>query len=130
MSNAIYLHLCTVIPAFFIGTFLMFNHKGTGLHKSLGKIYMVLMFITAIITLFIPATVGPQIIGHFGFIHILSLLVISGVPISYVHAKNGRIADHRSIMMQNYIGGILIAGGFALFSPGRMLNLWLISILG
>ena len=75
-----YMHLATVIPAFFIATFILFKPKGTPVHKKLGKIYVSLMVITAVITLFMPAVVGPQFLNHFGFIHLLSVLVFYAVP--------------------------------------------------
>jgi len=34
-----YLHMLTVLPAFFIGTFLLLNTKGTRMHRWLGEVY-------------------------------------------------------------------------------------------
>ena len=118
-----YWHLATIIPAFLIGTFLLLNFKGTPLHKLLGKCYMVLMLLTATITLFMPAVVGPTLWGHFGFIHLFSILVLYSVPTAYIAARNGNITKHKSNMVGLYIGGILIAGSFT-FMPGRLLHLW------
>jgi uncharacterized membrane protein len=119
-----YLHLATVVPAFAIGAFQLFRRKGTASHKSLGKIYMVLMLATGLITLAMPAQVGPQLLNHFGFIHIFSLLALINVPAAYLAARRGDIKLHRANMISLYVGGILIAGAFA-FSPGRMLHEWL-----
>lgn len=116
-----YAHLATIIPAFVIGTFLLLMKKGTRIHKLLGKIYMPLMLVTAVITLFMPARVGPQLGGHFGFIHAFSLLALYNVPTAYFSARRGDIKTHRKAMIGLYIGGILIAGAFA-FMPGRMLH--------
>jgi uncharacterized membrane protein len=121
-----YLHLATVVPAFAIGAFqlFMFRRKGTPSHKLLGKIYMVLMLATGLITLAMPAEVGPRFLGHFGFIHAFSFLTIYSVPAAYIAARRGNIKVHRANMLGLYLGGILIAGSFA-FSPGRMLHEWL-----
>jgi uncharacterized membrane protein len=119
-----YLHLATVLPAFAIGAFQLFRRKGTPSHKFLGKIYMLLMLTTGIITLAMPAEVGPRFLNHFGFIHAFSLLTLFNVPLAYVAARRGNIRAHRGAMIGLYIGGILIAGAFA-FSPGRMLHTWL-----
>lgn len=119
-----YLHLGTVVPAFFIGSFLLLSQKGSEKHKMLGKVYMVLMLVTAVITLFMPARVGPTFLGHFGFIHLFSLLVLYSVPAAYIAIKNKNIKAHRQNMIGLYVGGILIAGAFA-FSPGRLLHTWL-----
>lgn len=119
-----YLHLATVVPAFFIATFLLIKRKGTPLHKMLGRVYMLLMLVTAVIVLFMPAHVGPKWLGHFGFIHLFSLLTFNSVIRAYTAIRQGNIKAHRGHMVGLYIGGLLIAGAFA-FSPGRMLYQWL-----
>jgi uncharacterized membrane protein len=119
-----YLHLATVVPAFAIGAFQLFRRKGTLSHKLLGKIYMALMLATGLITLAMPAEVGPRFLGHFGFIHAFSFLTLYSVPAAYIAARRGNIKVHRANMLGLYLGGILIAGSFA-FSPGRMLHEWL-----
>jgi uncharacterized membrane protein len=119
-----YLHLATIVPAFAIGAFQLIRRKGTSAHKLLGKIYMVLMLATGLITLAMPAHVGPRVLNHFGFIHIFSLLAIVNVPMAYIAARRGNIRAHRVAMLGLYFGGILIAGAFA-FTPGRMLHAWL-----
>lgn len=119
-----YLHLATIVPAFFIGTAMLVMRKGTPVHKVLGRIFMPLMLVTALITLLMPAQVGSRFLGHFGFIHLFSLLVLYSVPTAYFAARRGDIAKHRSSMIGLYVGGLLIAGSFT-FMPGRMLNQWL-----
>lgn len=116
-----YIHLATIIPAFLIGTWMMFNRKGTPIHKLLGKSYLVLMGITGVVTLFMPAVVGPRLLGHFGFIHLFSVLALYTVPTSWAAARRGDVKAHRGSMIGLYIGGILVAGSLA-FGPGRMLN--------
>jgi uncharacterized membrane protein len=120
----VYLHLATVVPAFLIGTYLLLCRKGTAVHKQLGKIYMLLMLLTASITLLMSAELGPVILNHFGFIHLFSLLVIYSVPAAFVAARKHNVKTHRNNMIGVYVGGILIAGGFA-FVPGRLLHSWL-----
>ena len=119
-----YLHLATVVPAFVIGAFQLFRRKGTPGHKLLGKIYMVLMLATGLITLAMPAEVGPRFLNHFGFIHAFSFLALYSVPAAYIAARRGNVRVHRANVIGLYVGGILIAGAFA-FSPGRMLHEWL-----
>ncbi len=119
-----YLHLATVVPAFVLGGLQLLKPKGTSSHRILGKIYMLLMLATAVITLIMPAQVGPRILHHFGVIHIFSLLALFCVPSAYLAARRGYIRAHRGAMISLYVGGILIAGTLA-FSPGRMLHRWL-----
>jgi len=115
------IHLATVLPAFLIGTYLLLRRKGTPWHKRLGRVYLVLMIVTGTVTLFMPASVGPQIVGHFGFIHIFSLATLYSAPAAYFAARRHDVRAHRIAMIILYVGGLLIAGGFA-FAPGRMLN--------
>ena len=119
-----YLHLATVLPAFLLGTYLLMARKGTPIHRVLGKIYMLLMLATAITTLFMPVHIGPQFLGHFGFIHLFSMLTIYAVPKAYFAIRRGDVRTHRLNMLGLYLGGVLIAGSFALM-PGRLLHNWL-----
>ncbi len=118
------LHLATVLPAFVLGTWLMLRRKGTPLHRVLGKIYMGLMLATAAISLLMPAVVGPTLFGHFGFIHLFSLMVLYSVPGAYFAARARDVKRHAGNMIGVYVGGLLIAGAFA-FMPGRLLHAWL-----
>jgi uncharacterized membrane protein len=120
----VYLHLATILPAFFIGGFMLAKPKGTPRHRWLGKLYMVLMLLTGVITLLMPARVGPQVLNHFGVIHIFSVIVLIAVPLAYFAARNHQHKRHALNMIATYVGGILIAGAFA-FMPGRLLHHWL-----
>lgn len=120
-----YLHLATVLPAFVLGTALLcWRQKGTPAHRRWGRCYMVLMLLTALLSLAMPARVGPALFGHFGFIHLLSVLVLYSVPQAWQAARQGRVRAHRSAMVSLYVGGLLVAGALA-WMPGRMLHSWL-----
>jgi len=118
--DLMYLHLATVVPCFIIGTILLLIKKGTTVHKSFGRIYMVLMMITAVVTLFMPAHVGPKFLNHFGWIHSFSFLTLYTVPTAYLAIKKGNVKSHKRKMILLYFGAIIIAGGFT-FTPGRYL---------
>lgn len=119
-NTLMYLHLVTIIPCVFLGAYLLMVKKGTQIHKFLGRIYMVLMLITAIITLFMQAQVGPRIFNHFGFLHLFSVLTIYSVPTAYIAIKKGQVNKHKWKMILLYFGAIVIAGAFT-FVPGRYL---------
>ena len=116
-----FMHLGAIAPAFLMATFMMVTKKGTEVHKLIGRIYMVLMLFTAMVTLLMSAQVGPRLFNHFGFIHLLSVLVLYCVPSAYWAIKNGNVKRHRWSMIGLYIGGLIVAGGFTLM-PGRMLG--------
>lgn len=118
-----YIHLATVLPCLLIGAWLLLRRKGTAVHKRLGRVYAVLILFTALVTLLMPAVVGPRVLDHFGFIHLFSVLVLVCVPAAVYKIRRGDVAAHRGHMMGVYMGGILIAGTFALM-PGRLLHTW------
>jgi uncharacterized membrane protein len=119
--SLMYFHLATVVPCFIIGTVLLMIKKGTKIHVNFGRIYMILMLVTATATLFIRAQVGPTIFNHFGWIHSFSFLTIYTVPTAYLAIKKGNIKVHKRKMILLYFGAIIIAGGFT-FMPGRYLH--------
>ena len=119
-----YVHLATMVPCFFIGTWLLLRRKGTPLHKRLGKVYVVLISFSSVAAAVMPALVGPTLWNHFGFIHLFCVVVWVSIPLAMWSIKRGDVKTHAGTMRGLYFGGILIAGAFA-FSPGRLLNAWL-----
>lgn len=116
-----YFHLATVLPCVVMGAALFMMKKGTPLHKGTGKVYLVMMITTAIITLFMQAQVGPRLFDHFGWIHSFSVLTLYSGPKAYLAIRRGDIKSHQYSMIGLYVGGIMIAGGFTLV-PGRYLH--------
>jgi uncharacterized membrane protein len=114
-------HLATVLPAFLIGTIILVIKKGTPIHKQLGRVYMVLMTVTALITIFMQAKVGPKLFNHFGYLHLFTVLTLYSVPTALIAIRKGDVITHKRKMVLLYIGGLLIAGGFTFF-PGRYLH--------
>ena len=119
-TTLLIIHLATVLPCFLIGTILLIIKKGTKIHIYSGRVYMILMLITATVTLFMPAQVGPRFIDHFGLLHSFSLLTIYSVPTAYLAIKAGNVKVHKRKMILLYFGAIILAGGFT-FYPGRYL---------
>ena len=119
---AVHLHVFTVVPAFFLGTWLIFfSAKGARNHRAVGYVYLTLMTVTAIAALFIHQIPAIDIVYGFGPIHIFSVVTLWGVAGALRGAWSHNIKMHRSSMLGVYIGGILIAGTFA-FLPGRIMH--------
>jgi len=112
MSIAIGLHLFTVLPALFIGLYIFLKQKGTPGHKMLGKVWAVLMLVTALVSFYIQRNVT------FSWIHILSIVSIVSVLIAIWAIRSGRVRMHQRFMTGAYLGAV-VAGGFAMFTPGR-----------
>lgn len=125
MSSSYYIlmmmHMWTVLVAFILGTIVLLMKKGTPTHKKIGWVYMVLMFFSASVSVFMEARVGPQFLNHFGWIHILSFVSLYTVPTSINHLRKKRIKAHKRGMLILYFAGIIVAGIFT-FAPGRYLH--------
>lgn len=121
-SAAIRLHAFTVIPAFFLGTWLVFfSRKGAPRHRAVGFVYLTLMTITAIAALFIHSIPAIDVFYGFGPIHIFSLITLFGVVGALYGARTHNVRLHRRAMLGVYVGGLLIAGTLA-FLPGRLMH--------
>lgn len=116
-SLAVQLHFVTVVPAFALGTWLIFaSRKGAKPHRTLGAVYLALMTITATAAIFVQE-LNP---GHFIWLHAFVALTYWSVFRALWSIRRKRIDLHKRAMLGLYIGGLLIAGGFT-FLPGRVM---------
>ena len=113
---AVQLHLLAALAAFVLGLMQFILPKGTGLHRTTGWIWVVLIATAAVSSLFI------RMVNHgaFSFIHILSGWTLVVLPMAVYAARRGDIAKHRGRMTGLFVGGLLIAGTLA-FMPGRLM---------
>lgn len=116
---ALALHLATVIPALPLGLYILLTKKGGTRHRTLGRLWLALMGVTAIATLFVR-NVGD---GSFSFIHLFSVMTLIGIPRVIVTARRGQIAAHRGHLLGLFSGALLIAGALS-FLPGRAMWVW------
>lgn len=117
---AVIIHLAAVLPAIPLGLWVLLTRKGGSRHKLLGRIWMVLMFVTALSAVFI------RHINHGGFslIHLFVPLVIVTMVRAIAAARQGRIAAHRRQVIGMYMGALIVPGLFT-FLPGRLMWAWL-----
>ncbi len=115
---AIQIHVAAVVPAALLGAYLLVRPKGTSRHRLLGKIWLVLMVVTALSSFFIH-----QINMFYGFspIHLLSIFVLFGCWGAIANARKHNIEAHKRIVRSLYFGGIVAAGAFT-FLPSRIMN--------
>ena len=115
---AVRIHLATVAPAFFLGTWLIFfSRKGSLPHRAIGVAYLVLMTVTATAAIFIRQ-LRP---GSFSLLHLFVLLTYWSVFSAIWNLRRKNIRGHRAAMIGLYAGGLLIAGGLT-FLPGRIMH--------
>ena len=119
---AVQIHVATVLPAFVLGTWQIFlSRKGALLHRAIGYIYLTLMTITAITTLFIHILMPTSPFFGLSPLHLLIPLTLFGVFGALHGAWTHNIREHKTAMIALYIGAILIAGSLTLL-PGRIMH--------
>jgi uncharacterized membrane protein len=111
----ILIHLVAALAALALGARVLAQRKGTPLHKALGRIWVVLMLVTAISSFWIRGN------GSFSWIHGLSVFTLCALAGAIWFARTGRIAHHRKTMIGIYAGGLVVAGLFTLL-PQRLLG--------
>ncbi len=117
-SLAVVIHIATVLPAIPLGAYVLLSRKGDSRHRFLGRLWLVLMTVTAISTLFIRS-----FNGNFSPIHVFTVLTFIAVPGAITSARSGNIDKHRKHMIGFYIGALILAGITA-FTPGRTMWHW------
>ena len=121
VSIPIMIHMATVIPSVPLGGYILWVKKGDRLHKNLGKIWSILMMVTAISSFWIGSS-GTGVAGSgLSFIHIFSVMTIVSIPLAIFHIKRGDVKAHYQAMQGVYFG--LLIAGLLSFLPGRIMNI-------
>lgn len=111
---SILLHLAAALTALLLGGVVLFGHKGTYVHRMLGRLWVGLMLVVAIGSFWIQGR------GHFGWIHLLSVVVIVNLAVAVYSIRIKNVRRHRLNMRMAYLG-LCVAGVFTLL-PYRMLG--------
>ena len=116
---AIMFHLSMVLPAVPLGGYILLSRKGDAKHRMLGKIWIVLMVMTAITAIFVKTG------GTFSWIHIFVPTTLITCWYTVASARAGKIAAHRRSVAFLYVTGLILPGLFT-FVPGRLMGTWLL----
>jgi uncharacterized membrane protein len=116
----IIIHVAAVLPAIPLGGWVMLARKGTALHKRLGKIWLVLMLITATSAIFIQTS------GGFSPIHIFVPVTFHAAWKVVATARRGDIRAHKRHLVFTYLTALMIPGIAAFMVPGRLMNVMLL----
>ena len=117
---AVWAHLATIAVALVLTPAVLLRPRGDRRHRMLGRVWVVAMASTAVITLAIRQING----GQFSWIHLLSLYVIVQAPLIWWTAARHQVVRHRRMVRGMTTGALLIAGLFT-FPFGRLLGHWL-----
>lgn len=117
-SPIIQIHIVTAIGAVVLGAAVLFGKKCTPHHKTLGRVFVMLMAITAISSFFIWTI---RMWSLFSPIHILSVMTLFGLWRAIGYARAHDIKAHKRTMRILFFGALLGAGLFT-FLPGRLMH--------
>lgn len=113
-------HVASVLPTIPLGGYLLLARKGTPRHKLLGKVWLVLMLITATSAIFI------QTAGGFSWIHLFVPLTFHAAWKAMSTARKGDIAGHKKSLVVTYLAALMLPGIAAFLIPGRLMNVMLL----
>lgn len=113
-------HLATVVVALALTPVMMFARRGDRRHRLLGRVWVVTMVLTALLSFRVRLIDG----GGFSWIHLLSAWVLVQAPLVWWTARTHDVARHRSMVRGLATGSLLVAGFFT-FPFDRLLGHWL-----
>jgi len=114
------IHVVAVLPTIPLGGWLLLAKKGTAMHKQLGKLWLVLMLITATTAIFIQTS------GSFSWIHLFVPLTFHAAWKVMATARAGNIRAHKNHLVRTYLLALMIPGIAAFAAPGRLMNVMLL----
>lgn len=118
-SLAIQIHILVAVGAFLLGAYILLRRKGTTAHKMAGRIFGILMIVTATTAIFIRELND----GSFSWIHIFVPITFIGLYQLVSSIRKGNVKAHKRHVLTLYFAALLIPGFFA-FMPGR--TMWMI----
>ena len=116
----IIIHVAAVLPTIPLGGWLLLAKKGTPMHKQLGKVWLVLMLLTATTAIFIQTS------GSFSWIHLFVPLTFHAAWKVMSTARKGDIKAHKAHLVHTYLTALMIPGIAAFAAPGRLMNVMLL----
>jgi uncharacterized membrane protein len=117
-SPAIQFHAFAAMSAFVLGIVQFSAPKGTLPHRTIGWIWVTLMFVVSVSAFFIHQI---RLWGPWSPIHLLAVFTLIMLPIAVWQAHRHAVAKHRAAMTGLFCGALLIAGAFT-FLPGRIMH--------
>lgn len=109
-------HVTTVIPCVPLGLYLLIAPKGTPMHKQFGKLWVALMVVTSLSTIFIRP--GMEMT----WIHIFVPITLRAAYLIVAKARRGDIKGHRNEIVSLYLGALMLPGIAAFVLDGRLMN--------
>ena len=106
------------MAAFALGIVQFAAPKGTLPHRTIGWIWVLLMFAVAISSFWIHEI---RLVGPFSPIHLLSIFAPIMLVLAVLSARRHNVSAHKKAMASIFFGALVVAGAFT-FMPGRIMH--------
>ncbi|WP_018717040.1 DUF2306 domain-containing protein [Arhodomonas aquaeolei] len=114
----IQVHVAAAVLALALGIAQFTLRRGGTRHRRVGRIWVALMAVTAISSLFIHEL---RVWGDWSPIHVLSLVTLATLVQAVRAVRAGHVRAHRAAMVSLFAFALIGAGAFTLV-PGRLLH--------
>lgn len=115
-SWPIQLHVYTLLLAFLAGTAQLFGtHRGSRIQVILGRCFLVLMLISALVTLLIHVRNPQNPFFGLSLLHLYVPLVVGFCALAWLGAVKHRLPLHRFAVISLYFGSLVFTGYVQIF---------------
>lgn len=114
------IHLIPALLTLGLGIKIITGKKGTNTHKRLGRVWALLMLFTALSSFGITGGTLAVYQGY-SYLHVLSVLVLIGVPLGWWAARHNLTRLHQITMVSLFVS-LCVTGALAVFMPARVLH--------
>lgn len=118
-SLVIKFHWIAAMLALVFGIIMLIRKKGTPSHKLIGRMFIILMLVTATSSFWIREINR----GAFSWIHIFIPLTLFASWEAIHYIRKGNVKSHKRAVIGMFFGALLIPGLFT-FVPGR--RMWML----
>jgi uncharacterized membrane protein len=115
-SWAIQLHVYTLVAALAVGTVQLFvTRKGSQIHRALGRWFLGLMLVSALLTLLIHVRYPQNPFFGLSLLHLYVPLVVGLSVLAWFGAVRHRVSLHKFAVIGLYFGSLLFTGYVQIF---------------
>jgi uncharacterized membrane protein len=115
-SWAIQVHVVALVLAWLVGTWqFLVSRKGSQSHVAFGRVFIALMLIMAVVTLFIHVRSPDSPFFGLSVLHLYVPLVLVLSALALVGARTRRLGLHRFAVISLYFGSLIFTGLVQIF---------------
>lgn len=120
---AVQLHVATLVPAWIVGTWVMFfSKRGSKLHRALGIAFFALLGTTAFIALFIHRAMPHSPMLGMSWVHLTVIWTLVLIWLALDGIRSRKPLQHRLAVLGLYGGSLTITAIVNAFTPHHIVH--------